>query len=151
MFRRPNEFVPIETSTTLQSSRRLDFRHLRSVDVAFKDSPCWVYSKVFRCSYCIRMHLSCSLASNKRFDAVCQDSLAREISNARRRLQADVTLLNDLERRWEYPLEYGFPPDTFFVLGTDRGCGTSVHLSPSGTQEWDLKSLKSISRCILHI
>lgn len=83
------------------------------------DSPCWVSSNLAsRCSYCTHMHLSSSLVSNKCFDTACQQfrSLVREISTARQQLQANITLLNDLERRWEYFVEHGFPRVRFILL-----------------------------------
>lgn len=50
----------------------------------------------------------------KQFDTACEQfrSLAGEISCARQQLQANITRLNDLERRWEHFVEHGFPQDT---------------------------------------
>jgi hypothetical protein len=80
--------------------------------------PCWISSNLnLRCSYCTRMHVSCSLVSNKQFDTACEQfrSLAGEISCARQLLQADIIRLNDLERRWEHFVEHGFPQVRFII------------------------------------
>jgi hypothetical protein len=34
------------------------------------------------------------------------------LPTARQQLQANITLLNDLERRWEHFVEHGFPRET---------------------------------------
>jgi hypothetical protein len=53
--------------------------------------------------------LSCSLVSNKRFNAACEAyrSLAREISDARRRIQEAIAHLDVLKRKWEHSVEHG--------------------------------------------
>jgi len=73
------------------------------------NTKCIVSSDVYRCSQCIRSHLLCSLASNKRFNVACEAyrSLAREISGARRRVQEAIAHLDVLERKWEHSVEHG--------------------------------------------